>query len=167
MPIYDVDCHSCKRSFDDVFSSIKEFEANGGVACPHCAEITDRSRSWKHVAIPKEMSPFAVEGVDGQFTHWKDAEKAATAAGVRIMSKDEKDTQLDHARGVAQRYAETLGFRGKQDYIHQRKTRGGEMVDEAREKYVARQVAKHGTDTRAALDLRGPAWKSNETQEKT
>jgi putative FmdB family regulatory protein len=35
MPAYEYTCKDCKRNFT-VFLSIKEFEANPKIKCPHC-----------------------------------------------------------------------------------------------------------------------------------
>lgn len=145
MPIYDTVCHECEALWDDVVCSMLKRAELGGIPCPHCERPCDVS--WHNQQAPGVLAtstPFTVDGLKGEFTSYREVERQAAAKGMRIMEGDEKDAVRDSNRQASAEYAKEIGFSSKGAFVEARKTRGGEMVHKARQKYVEQQRHRYG-----------------------
>lgn len=146
MPIYDTVCHDCEACWDDVVCSMRKRSELGGVPCPKCGEPCPNSYHNQTAPVVHAVSSgIKVPGL-GEFSSYREVEKAADAKGLRIMEGDEKDAVRESNCEASAEYAKQLGVGSKEEYAEARKKEGKAMVHRARDKYVAQQRKKYGSD---------------------
>lgn len=145
MPRYDTVCHDCEACWDDVFVSLSKREELGGIPCPECGKACPVS--WHNKRAPGVLatsSSITVPGLKGEFSSYREVEKAADKLGKRIMEGDEKEAVRESNREASAAYARELGYGSKEEYGEARRKEGTTMVHQAREKYVEQQRQRYG-----------------------
>lgn len=153
MPRYDIACDDCEACWDDVFCTIRKRDELGGIPCPECKQPC--KVSWHNRTSPNVLcagSRIKVEGLNGEFSTYREVEKAADAKGLRILESDEKQVVRESSKEASAAYAKELGFDSKQAYAEARKKNGEEMVMGAREKYIARKNKKYNGELKMSTD---------------
>lgn len=145
MPLYDIECPECGIGTRLVSLGARKLAGCGRDQAPcRCGAVARIIPCAPAVHV--FGSQVAVKGLKGEFSSFREVEKAAAAQGMRIETEEEKeDRQEDTARESVE-YAESMGFGSKKEYLEARKSRGAQMVADARAKYLERQEDKYGSD---------------------